>query len=111
MTRYLTALVPAALWTALVLLALQFRGAHVGGPACWTDPGCDDPIAWNEIVIWAIGIMAILIWAARRRGVRIDWTWTGRHTLVLIAVTALALVIFEWSRENPGRSIFPWAFH
>jgi hypothetical protein len=55
-------------WSALVLLAQTFKGASVGGPACFTDPSCGE-IGWIPVAVWLGGcvvILAIGYWARRR---------------------------------------------
>ena len=67
MRRHGPTVIAVAVWTALILVFLQFRGAGVGGPACRTNPQCDDPIALIEIIFWAIGTSLIIAIASPRR--------------------------------------------
>ena len=94
-------------WSLLNLFVQTFKGASVGGGACWTDPTCGE-IPWIPTAAWIGGILLILMigFASRARALEdpsqaelaIPIADRLLAVAVVLAFLALAAVAF-WSYE------------
>jgi hypothetical protein len=80
-------------WSLINLYVQTFKGASVGGPACYTDPTCGE-IAWIPTAAWIGGILIILVMGFLVNSARHDRRkWAEPPIPIVDRLTAVVVVL------------------